>query len=305
VKIQLDWDYENRKVHLSMAPYLQKALRQFDNIVPSNSKRRDSPSPYTEPNYGAKQQFAEYDTSAPVGNDEQKYWYARGVDSTMLMPISALSAQQAKPTQATMRRVQHFLDYAATKEPAVTTYRASDMVLAIHSNAGYLNEEEARSRAGGHHFLSENVASPSNNGAIYNEASIIKAVMPSAAEAEIGALYTNARKGVEEQNILRVMGHPQPPTPVQTDNSTAEGIINLRVQPKRTKAMDMRFHWLRDRGVNQKQFRFYWRPGTLQWGDYWTKHLSPSHHRQIRGEFPTPYQVVLDFRARMEKIRTQ
>ena len=26
VKIQLDWDYENRRVHLSIAPYLQKAL---------------------------------------------------------------------------------------------------------------------------------------------------------------------------------------------------------------------------------------------------------------------------------------
>jgi hypothetical protein len=146
----------------------------------------------------------------------------------MLTPISALSAQQAKSTQATMRRVQYFLDYAATNEPAVTTYRANDMVLAIHSNTGYLNEEGARSRVGGHHFLSENVASPSNNEAIYNEASIIKAVMSSSAEAKIGALYTNARKGVEERNILRVMGHPQPPTPpVQTDNSTAEGIINL------------------------------------------------------------------------------
>jgi hypothetical protein len=75
------------------------------------------------------------------------------------------------------------------------------MVLAIHSNAGYLNEEGARSRGGGHHFLSENVAGPSNNRAIYNEASIIKAVMSSAAKAEIGALYTNARKGVEERNI--------------------------------------------------------------------------------------------------------
>jgi hypothetical protein len=221
----------------------------------------------------------------------------------MLMPISAISAQQAKPTQATMRRVQHFLDYAATKEPAVITYRASDMDLAIHSDAGYLNEEGARSRAGGHHFLSENVASPSNNGAIYNKASIIKAVMSSAAKAKIGALYTNARKGVEEQNILRVMGHPQPPTPVQTDNSTAEGIINLRVQPKRTKAMDMQFHWLRDRGVNQKQFRFYWRPGTLQRGDYWTKYHSPSHHRQIRSEILTPYKIVLDFREKMEKIK--
>ena len=60
----------------------------------------------------------------------------------MLMPISALLAQQAKPTQATMRRVQHFLDCAATKEPTVTTYCASDMVHAIHSNAGYLNEGE-------------------------------------------------------------------------------------------------------------------------------------------------------------------
>jgi len=48
------------------------------------------------------------------------------------------------------------------------------------------------------------------------------------------------------------MGHMQPPTPVQTDNSTADGIVNLRVQPKRTKAMDKRFHWLRDREVNKK-----------------------------------------------------
>jgi hypothetical protein len=73
------------------------------------------------------------------------------------------------------------------------------------------------------------VPNPSNNGAIYNKASIIKAVISSAAEAEIAPLYTNARKGVEERNILEEMGHPQPPTPVQTDNSTADDIINSRV----------------------------------------------------------------------------
>jgi len=192
VKIELDWDYENKRVHLSMAPYLQKALRQFDNIVPTH--RHDSPYPHIEPKYGAKQQYAKYDTSAPVGKDEQKHvqqvtskfnWYARGVDGTLLMPISALSAQQAKPTQSTMKRVKQFLNYAATQEPVVTTYRVSDVVLAIHSDAGYLNEEGARSREGGPHVLSENVANPSNNGAIYNEASIIKSVMSSATEAEI------------------------------------------------------------------------------------------------------------------------
>ena len=71
-------------------------------------------------------------------------------------------------------------------------YRASEMALAIHSNAGYLNEKGARSCVGGHHFLSENVDNPLNNGAIYKKASIIKSVMSYAAEAEIGALYINA-----------------------------------------------------------------------------------------------------------------
>ncbi len=70
--------------------------------------------------------------------------------------------------------------------------------------------------------------------------------MSSAAEAELEALYLNAREGIEIQNILKEMGHPQPPTKIQTNKSTAEGIINSRVQPKQTKAMDMRLHWLRD-----------------------------------------------------------
>ncbi len=83
-----------------MAPYLQKSLRQFNNIVPT--KCQDSPYPYTELKYGAKQQFSEYDTSAPVGKDKQKYvqqvmgkfnWYVRGVDGTLLMHIIALTAQ--------------------------------------------------------------------------------------------------------------------------------------------------------------------------------------------------------------------
>jgi hypothetical protein len=177
------------------------------------------------------------------------------------------------------------------------------MVLAIHSDAGYLNEEGARSHAGGHRFLSKNVAAPSNNGAIYNKASIIKSVMSSAAEAKIGALYINAWKGVKERNILEEMGHTLPPTPVQTDNLTADGIINLRVQPKCTKAMDMHYHWLRDWGINQKQFKFYWRPGTLMWADYWTKHHPPSHHRNMRSEILTPYKVVLDLRRKMAKMQ--
>jgi hypothetical protein len=97
------------------------------------------------------------------------------------------------------------------------------------------------------------------------------------------------------------MGHPQPATPVQTDNSTAEGIIHSRVQPKRTKAMDMRFHWLRDRGVNQQQFRFFWRPGPLNYADYWTKHHPAAHHCNMRKEFLTPIKVLMELRKRKQQ----
>ena len=44
------------------------------------------------------------------------------------------------------------------------------------------------------------------------------------------------------RQILTKMGHPQPHTPIQTDNTTVEAVVNNRVQPKRLKAMDMRIH---------------------------------------------------------------
>ena len=143
------------------------------------------------------------------------------------------------------------------------------------------NEKNSQSRAGGHFYLSNGDDDPPNNGAILTIATIIKAVMSSAAEAELGALYLNAREAVYLRQILTEMGHPQPRTPIQTDNSTADGVINRKIQPKRTKAMDMRFHWLRDREA-QGQFKIYWRPGKTNLADYFTKHHPPSHHTQVR-----------------------
>ena len=61
IKIELDWDYNNSKVHLSIKPYLNKALCQFDNIIPS--KHHDMPYPHISPNFGKAMQYIVYDTS--------------------------------------------------------------------------------------------------------------------------------------------------------------------------------------------------------------------------------------------------
>jgi hypothetical protein len=147
----------------------------------------------------------------------------------------------------------------ASQEDAILTLHLSDMVLAIHSDAGYLNENKTRSQAGGHFFLSSDVQYLPNNGAVLNIAQIIDAVMSSAAKAEMGALFINAKKAVHMRRNLHEMGHPQPCTPIQMDNSTAEMVINSRLCPKRTKLMAMCFEWLLDR-AQQGQFWIYWKP---------------------------------------------
>ena len=147
-----------------------------------------------------------------------------------------------------------------------------------------------------------NAAIPQNNGAVLNITQIIKNVMSSAAEAELGALYIIAREAVYMRAILKEMGHKQPPTPIQTDNSTAEGVVNSKIQPKRTKAMDMRFYWLRDRETRE-QFRFFWRAGKLNLADYWTKHHPALHHKNMRNKFLTQKKILDELRQRLESTR--
>jgi hypothetical protein len=117
-----------------------------------------------------------------------------------------------------------------------------------------------------------------NNGAVLNISQIIIAVMSLAAEAELGALLINAKTAVSMQCTLKEMGHPKTCTPIQTNNLTAHALLTNKIMPKAMKAMDMQFHWLHCRKA-QDQYHFYWRPGTQNLADYWTKHHPASHRK--------------------------
>ena len=116
------------------------------------------------------------------------------------------------------------------------------MVLAVHSDASYLSESKARIRAGGNFFMSKDVSFPPNNGAVLNIAKIMKKIISLASEAEIGAMHVNAREAVPARKSLNEMGHRQPRTPMQTDNTVAHSVVTSNVQPKRTRSVDMCCH---------------------------------------------------------------
>ena len=155
--LTLDWDYENKEVHLSMLDYVPDALVRFQH--PHPKKPQHQPYPHIEPKYGEKKQYApDEDTSPLLDHKGKKYvqevvgtflYYARALDPTMLPALGSIATQQANPTENTMKKVKQFLDYAATHPDAIITYRARDMVLAVNSDTSYLSESKARSRAGG------------------------------------------------------------------------------------------------------------------------------------------------------------
>ena len=75
-------------------------------------------------------------------------------------------------------------------------------------------------------------------------AKVIKFVISSATEAEIGALSINAKLAIPIRQVLIKMGHPQPPTKIKMDNSTAEEFVNDKIKQNRSKAINMRYYWL-------------------------------------------------------------
>jgi hypothetical protein len=120
------------------------------------------------------------------------------------------------------------------------------------------------------------------NGAFHISTTIMRFVVASAAEAELGTLYHNCQTGIIFRLTLAEMGHPQPQTPVHCDNPTAVGIANNTIKRQRLQSMDMRFFWVGDK-VAQEMYKLRWHPGQENLANYQSKHHAiMSHHINVR-----------------------
>ncbi len=154
------------------------------------------------------------------------------------------------------------------------------MILFLHVDASYLSPSHARSVVGGYFFLGNDNQPLHINGAIQVFSSIIPCIVSSAGEAECAALFAGAQHTASLRNILADLGYPQPPTVIMCDNTCAIGIATDSIKQKRSKAIDMRFHWVQDR-VRQGQFTIIlsYIKSADNIADYFTKNLDPIKHK--------------------------
>jgi hypothetical protein len=221
----------------------------------------------------------------------------------MLPAINEIRGSQASLSQKTKDACKMLLDYAATYPTAIIRYHASDMALHIDSDAAYLVLPNARSRYAGHYFLSDYPPplpakpTPKPNGSILTICKTIRGVMASAAETETGGVYGNAQEAIACRISLCALGHPQPPTPIKTDNSTANSFVHANIKQRRSKTWDMRWNWLRDKATHE-QLQIYWDKGENNQADYFTKHHPPKHHLSMRPKYVLNAHQISNITAR-------
>ena len=162
----------------------------------------------------------------------------------MARTLSSISSRQSKGTKQLEEEVRHFLDYCATHPNSGVLFMSSDMILALHLDASYLSEPESKSISAGHFYLTKNKDETFNNGAVMTLSDVIKHVLASVSEAENAALFYNCKSAIPLRLTLEEMGHPQPKTPVTSDNTAALGLIKKTMIPKSSKSYDMRFNFL-------------------------------------------------------------
>ncbi len=275
-----------------MPGYIKKKLQEYNHVLPGHMQACPySPVPKK---FGADTHKPLVVDSSPLLGEKglkrvQKIvgsilYYARTVDMTVLMALSAIPVEQTKATAKTMGRCIQLLDYLASNSEAKVRYYASDMFMNIHSDASYLLETKARSRACRPFFMGwmpKNGESIKINGAFYVNTTILKFVVASEAEAEPGALFHNCQHGIIFRQTLTKMGHPQPKTPVHCNNETVVGIANNTVKWQQSRSMEMRFFGVGNK-VAQDVYALSWHPGQENLADYQSKHHIGSHHIAVR-----------------------
>lgn len=74
----------------------------------------------------------------------------------------------------------------------------------------------------------------------------LKHLVESEAEAETTSIFYNGQEIIHILRILTALDHPQPPTPLKTDNSIASDFAKSAMKLTRSKSWDMCFHWLQN-----------------------------------------------------------
>ena len=242
-------------------------------------------------------------------------FYARALDLSILTAVCQLSSYQSNPTQLDLTAAHRLLNYVSSHPNPHKTIHPSSMALWACTDASYLSRPKSGSVAGCSVGLGDpppyllNPPPESRRQSLKDKQSLVRAsrllqshpsylppsltthnaplhafcqripvVVASVAEAEYAAAFGGGQVLAELSLTLTNLGHPQQSPPLLfVDNECAIGLATSSVRPKKSKSIDMRLDWLKER-VSQNLLRLVFLPGLINPADFFTKILPVYRH---------------------------
>ena len=190
----------------------------------------------------------------------------------ILVAVTRAASLQAKPTERVMKMVDNIFAYLKKEQNLGIRYKASDMIVRAESDASYTSEANSKSRSGGYIYYGRVNDESWVNGPVMVLSAIQRLVATSACEAEYVALFETGKATMAVRNITEALGLSQGTTQIVCDNQAATAIANDTAREKRTRHMNMRLNWIKDK-VYQHVLSVRWRPGHSNLADFVTKLL--------------------------------
>jgi len=300
VGMDLKWDYnpENPTLEISCDQVIPDALKRF---YPNQTlKGADTPGLEVKGwTLGPDNKVVVAEDEEPIPMPEKTKFVqqftgtlshaARIVRHDLLPAVNEIASTQSAPTSKTMQQVDRLANYIARFPKGSVIYKTTEMILrAMYDSALRLH---GKHKAGSILYHANKNDPPESIGNIIEVlCKLPPNVVASIAEGEYCSQFLTGQTAYWHRVILERMGYPQPSTILYGDNTTAIGIANDSIKAKKSKAMDNKMHWIRDR-TRLKDFLPTHIATELNAADYQTKNLSvKEHNRQVKNyvKFPPP-----------------
>ena len=264
-------------LHLNQPGFSEKNLEKAGfHEVPL----QHTPLPYEQPTYGKHTPMTSPpDNAAPLTEQQAAtarsflggtLWQQMGTRSDFTYANSVLISELSKGTQTTWARIRHFAGYIRANPLLGVTFWPSDMTLQAYTDSDF---NAPYSRTGGFFHLGRNDDPNFVNGPIMTISKLQPISTAAANEAEYVAMFMNGKTCLPIRAELDAIGYPQSTTLFKGDNRVAVGIATDTLIQRRSKYVDAKFHWFRDR-CRRGDFSAIWISTADNIADMFTKALS-------------------------------
>jgi len=197
-----------------------------------------------------------------------------------------LGFEQASTTESILPKARRLLEYAPAYPDSELVFCKSKIEHIVKTVASYNFRKRAFLVAGlliyfgytTNSLQPDGTPTPENDAIIYCSV-VMDVIISSAGEGEYDVGFIAAPHAVNARTIAKELGHPQPATPILCDNSFVRNLTTDSCKQRRSKVIDMRFHWLRDR-VRQNKFAMVPASDKDILADIFTNTLSVKHFQR-------------------------